>query len=370
VTSPGPFTRLALDTNPPFVMWNHGNEDPDPISGVDPTSDDAYDGMGQSWSVPAVGNVDVTTDGLPEWRLWVGSGYGDIPSEGTSFYMLNAIDGAVLYAKNVGDGSPTYFPDNALVASPSAFNAFQLDNLTVLARSEDRVSRVYIPDVHGRIWKFDTTSSGGMVADEGPAQPFGVGVALLKLDDVPHIYAAAGADERVPDDAPFRLFGYTDSAGENDTTTDLTQDFFLEFPGKITGVSEGYRGTLQPATAFNAAIPPQPRVFFAGTRFNFTTTDCISSFDTILFAVGGVTGNAVYDFNGDGAVDLYTEIQGTRGTNLQIAGGQVIIGDSGGLGDPPGPPPPPSGNPEPESPEPAQVITREMKPGSPVCRVQ
>jgi hypothetical protein len=239
----------------------------------------------------------------------------------------------------------------------------------VLARSADRVSRVYIPDVHGRIWKFNTTS-GGMVADEGPAQPFGVGVALLKLSDIPHVYAAAGADERVPDDAPFKMFGYADTKDENDLDTDLTQLFFLEFPGKDPGVSEGYRGTLQPATAFNANNPPQPRVFFGGTRFNFTTEECISSFDTILFAVGGISGDAVYDFNDDGSVDLYTEVLGTRGTNLQIAGGQVIIGDSGGLGDPPGPPPPPTGNPEPQAPEPAQVITREMKPGSPVCRVQ
>jgi len=67
---------------------------------------------------------------------------------------------------------------------------------------------------------------------------------------------------------------------------------------------------------------------------------------------------------------FYLHYLSQRATNMQLGGGQLILGDSGGLGDPPGPPPQPTSNPQPKAAQPAQVITREMKPGSPVCRVQ
>ncbi len=370
VTSPGAFTKQALETNPPFVLWNHGNEDP--VAGVDPTTDDLYDEMGQSWSVPAVGNVDTALQGLPEWRVWVGSGFGDLPEEGATFYMLDAETGDVLYAKTVGEGVSTFVAENALVASPAGYNAFQLDDPTVMTRSEDRVSRVYIPDVHGRIWKFNT-SSGAMGADEGPSQPFGVAVALKKLNDgqgaIPHVFAAAGNDFRVPDDQPFKLFGYSDPTAETDLSAlQLQQLFEVTMPPRDPGISEAFRGTVQPATAFNDA--GQGRVFFVGTRFNLTTIDCISTFDTILFGLGAISGNAVYDFNNDGTTEMSTIVLGTRATNVQTAGGQVILGDSGGLGRPPSPPPPPSTPLPPAAAQPAEVVTRDMTQGSPVCRVQ
>jgi hypothetical protein len=344
--------------------------------------------MGQSWSVPAVGNVAQTpSPDLPEWRVWVGSGCGDNPAnfEGKCFFMLDAVTGANIGASPfvVGDGNTTFITDNALPAGPAAYNAFQLDPPGELNRSPNHVTRVYIPDLHGRIWKFDT-SSGGQVADEGPAQPFGVPVALLKLADqtgleVPHVFAAAGNDRRVPDTNPFKVFGYQDTAPDGDVATPLTKLFEQSFPGPVPGISEGFRGTVQPATVFSEDTDPSSptfgqlfgRVFFVGTRFNFTTIDCISTFDTILFGLGAVSGNAVYDFDNDGSADLSTIVEGVRATVLQATGGQLLIGDSGGLGRPPSPPPPPASPfPSPQAAQPAQVITTDLKPGSPVCRVQ
>jgi hypothetical protein len=170
------------------------------------------------------------------------------------------------------------------------------------------------------------------------------------------------------------MFGYSDQVAETDITTPLTPLFEQSFDGPVPGISEGTRGTVQPATAF-ATDPDTPgffgRVFFVGTRFNFTDITCISSFDTFLFGLGAVSGNAVYDFNSDGSADLSTIVQGTRATVLQTSGGQVLIGDSGGLGRAPSPPPPPASPfPSPQAAQPAQVLTRDMKPGSPVCRVQ
>jgi hypothetical protein len=367
ITSPGPFTRKALETNPPFVMWNHGNED-----GVA----DAYDGMGETWSVPAVGNV----SGTPEWRLWVGSGYSSVFSEGKRFYMLDAVTGDVLvrqggsscpgsdcYALPVGDrSSPTFIDSNTLVASPAAYNPFFLDLLTVTQRSTDEVQRVYIPDVHGRIWKFNT-SSGGLVRDEGEAQPFGSAVALMKIGSTPFVFANSGNDSRVPESAgPFKAFAYTDGASSTDLSTALTP--VSGFPiDLVDGTSRIFRGTTQPATAFNNQ--GVGRVFFVATRFNPPGATCISSFSTILFGLSATTGSAVYDFDGSGGADMFALIEGQKGQSVQIAGGQVIVGGSGNLTNPPSPPPPPDPSMPPPQPAASPAITVEnLKSASGVCR--
>ena len=62
--------------------------------------------------------------------------------------------------------------------------------------------------------------------------------------------------------------------------------FTIDFPNL-------FRGSVQPATAFNDASPPLGRVFFGGNRFNLPDSPfapqpqppCRSSFDAILFAV-------------------------------------------------------------------------------------
>jgi hypothetical protein len=340
-------------------MWNHGNED----GVVDP-----YDGMGQTWSVPSLGNVDPLTEGLPEWRLWTGSGYSEDPNEGTTFYMLDAVTGAVLYDIDVGDGVPTHFPDNALVASPAGYNAFMQDREPKYASpATDKISRVYIPDIHGRIWKFDA-SSGGMVANLTPDQPIANAVGLLKLDSggpaEPHIYAESGNDSRVPDSNTFYAFAFRDTSAAGDYSTQLTE-LFPPVPLVDTNGLR-YRGTVQPATAFNAE--GFSRVFYLGTRYTGVTPDCLSRFDSILFGLLGVSGGAAYDFTDDGSADLSTVIEGNRAPQIQVVGGQLVIGDSGGLGDPPSAPPAPVGLPSPSAAEPAEVKTNSLSAGSPVCR--
>ena len=118
--------------------------------------------MGQTWSVPAIGNVDPTAtcdDGsTAEWRLFTGSGYGNAGTdEGKRFYQLNAITGDICKSSlipgrhNFADG----IPDNALVAGPSAYNPRAQDApATSTPDPKDTVTRVYFPDLHGRIWRY------------------------------------------------------------------------------------------------------------------------------------------------------------------------------------------------------------------------
>ena len=385
VTAPGPFTRPALETNPPWVLFSRGN--PDTVDGTPAgtqvrTADfEPYSRMGYTWSVPAVGNVKPLPSPLPspappvppggygvEWRLFTGSGYGDTAQEGTTFYVLDPTTGDVIDAREIGDGTPTFFPDNALVADAAAYNPFFLDVPTLPTRSTDAVTRVYIPDIHGRVWKF-AAGSGGKFADEGPQHPFGDAVALLKIRDEAHVFVASGNDNRVhpppSPTPPFRMFAYRDIAGDGLSpeagersfcaTPPCTFDDSLEFPTP-------FRGSSQPATFFNEL--GNGRVVFAGTRFNPPNETCLSSFDTIIFALGAETGDAAFNFGtGLEPSKIFEDIK----DDIRGAGGQVIISDSGSRTRPPAPPTPGPG-PQPYGEEPPKVVTTNKAVGSPICR--
>ena len=388
VTSPGPFTRNALKSNPPWVMWNQGNQD-DVV--------DAYDQMGQTWSVPAVGNLSVNSG--TEWVAWMGSGYGtgsNAATEGSTFYMVDATTGVPPLnpiittdsqtwpgVRDLGDGTATFIANNALVANPAGFNKFQLDDPTLPNRSADKVTRVYIPDLHGRIWKFPATSNPWV--NFGPTQPFGNGVALLKLPDNSRefVFASSGNDPRVPLNLnpPFNAYGLDDT---NDLPT-ASVDFTLPWQNP-TNTSIKYRGTTAPTTGF--ATDPNTsatvgRVFFAGSRAigDLLGNGCVSTFDTLIFARGAVTGGAAYDFTNNTNVTTggagYATMMGNKTTGIQVVAGQVIVGESGGIAAgggtnaPPGPPPPPAtGMPPPAPPAPPFIMTLALKPSSAVCRSQ
>ncbi len=384
VTGPGPFTVDALDTNPPWVLWSRGNVDTRDgrtvasggVANGTAADEVLYRDMGETWAVPAIGNVSPTAtcdDGsTAEWRLFTGSGYGEAgTSEGKRFYQLKALTGDICKSSLVPgrNGYLVTIPDNALVAGPSAYNARAQDPpATSTPDPDDTVSRIYFPDVHGRIWRY-TTSSGNLFYDAGATQPFGNSVALLKIGAVPAVFAESGNDKRAAEsDGPFQMYGVSDPVDVNTFTTPGTiiSGFPISFPAPPPS-NIAFRGTVQPTTAFNANN--QPRVFFAGTRFNPAgATSCLSSFDTILFAVSGNNGGAVYDFGGSAAADLYTIIAGNKTTGIQAIGGSVLIGDSGSLASAPTPTPDPNPTPTPGAPVPAYIIATNQKSQSPVCR--
>jgi hypothetical protein len=391
VTAPGPFTRNALKTNPPWIMWNQGNVE-DVV--------DAYDQMGQTWSVPAVGNLSVNSG--TEWVAWTGSGYGtgvNAATEGTAFYMLDAATGVPVSVittdnqtwpavRDIGDGTTTFLANNALVANPAGWNAFQLDDPTLPQRSADKVTRVFIPDLHGRIWKFPATSNPW--ANLGATQPFGNAMALLKLPDGSQelVFANSGNDPRVPlgQTPPFRAYGFNDKGSDPiNGTPSAVQNFALDWVNPSNS-SIKYRGTTQPTTGL--ATDPNTsatvgRVFFAGTRYiqDLTGNGCASTFETLLFASGASSGGAAYDFSGNANVTTggagFATMMGNKTTGIQVVAGQVVVGESGGIAAgggahaPPGPPPPPgAGMPPPAPPAPPFIITLALKPSSAVCRSQ
>jgi hypothetical protein len=392
VTVPGPFTRHSLTgdvTNggekyAPLPVWSRGNPDTSdgkPYSGTNvynnpngtggPADYIAYLRMGQTWSVPAIASVtgsENTTPRAPapagvEFVAYVGSGYG-APGEGTTFYALDALTGDVIAWTDV-DAPPTtapatpIFTPNALVASPAVFSPNMLKADFIGNPAGEKATRVYIGDVYGRLWKFlPSTAKTGFPAilmqDLGVQQTIGVAVALLNLDydgtAKPYIFLETGRDNRVsPPPAatpPFKIIGLRDDASDIDFTTPQTPfELFprsdpgvpgIDFPGPPDPVNFRFRGTTQPATAFNAE--KKGRVFFAGTQFNPIDANCISSFDSILFAVTAGTGQAAYD---TGTGTAYTTFIGDKITGVSVTGGNLVVDQgivAGGAPPPPAPP--------------------------------
>ena len=138
----------------------------------------------------------------------------------------------------------------------------------------------------------------------------------------------------------------------------------------------GFRGTTQPATAFNAT--ELGRVFFVGTKFtdrNVAGGDCASRFDSVLFALGAVTGGAVYDLDSSGSVTASDKSVLISGKINAIRGslGQIVLdkgevsSSAGGVQAPPAPPAPKAA-PVTNEGSSGEVFVTKMKPNSNVCR--
>jgi hypothetical protein len=378
------------------MLWNRGNPDTQDgtLNGTankttpdDGTSDwavsggvasGAYATMGQTWSVPALARVDPTLNFNRNFVLYAGSGYG-ATGEGRNFYSIDPVTGDILTAADVGSSSGSAIANNVIVANPAVYTQDVLSPGSVLNPDGEIASRVFVGDLHGRLWKFLTGGAGTAirVKDFTVDQPIANAVGLLAYNGdgsgiKPHVYVEMGNDRRVP--APpatppppiFTLAGLQDEGDDTDTTADNATTLFT------TNLPDRFRGTVQPATSFNGTgINALGRVFMAATRFNpVTSVTCQSSFDSIFFAQAAQSGNAAYDLDLNGTVDPNLDksklLTGKRINAVQVAFGQVTIDQGLAAQNAPPPPAPP---PTPVSNTVNQVFTLGINAvGSSVCR--
>jgi hypothetical protein len=415
VTGPGAYTRSALTTAGPVPLWSRGNPDTDDgtASGTDNGSASdrmAYAEMGETWSLPTIAYRDKSANTNPlynttrrpngvDYVLFMGSGYG-AAGEGSTFFTLDALSGDVIAAADVEAAAASSgltrtgltYP-NALVANAVGFNPAVFSLLETVHPAASAPTRVYIGDIHGRLWKFLTARPEVAIpmADLGEDQPVGTAVSLLGMPPspdtpVPFIFAVSGNERRA--DGPFKMFGFRDDGTDtdvtigsgvvaNEVTTFLpvvslhTREYDQGTPEANCGYTEEavFRGTIQPATAFECSSissgtcqDPLGRVFFAGTRLNLPNTvfapptplacglgdyPCRSSFDSIIYALGAKTGLAAYDLNaaGDDAYRIYRDNRIAAIAMLAdpdpSRGGSSFNPDEGKMKTPPKPPPPP-----------------------------
>jgi Tfp pilus tip-associated adhesin PilY1 len=250
VTVPGPFTLKSTSTRLPLVIWNRGN--PDTNDGAPKTGSNSYNNtvagandynaylkMGETWSVPAIGfataanNVTLRRPSGIEHVAWMGSGYSDVTTEGTTFFALDVLTGDVIgtssqAAHTLTGGSSASGIRNSLAANVAAFASKPLSfndpsNPNITNPATEKVTSVYFPDLYSRVWKFDPDAPAtaptvfANVSTDGD-QPFGNGVALINFNSnstspKPHVFFEAGNDRRValPQGSPFfRMYGYRD----------------------------------------------------------------------------------------------------------------------------------------------------------------
>jgi hypothetical protein len=421
ITAPGQLNKVSLATLPPFAIWSRGNPDLQDggLAGGQPgvtpgalnsllDADDgdegandqtAYSEMGETWSVPAMAAVPPVDFFGAEFAMFMGSGYSPTqnPNEGKTFYAVDALTGDVLFAPRAPDSTKscaTLDPNeicpvpNALVANPAAYVAVQLAPGFVGNPAASTASLVYFGDLHGRMWKFLTSAPGSLIQlqpttpelfppfnvayTDSPDQPIGASAALLNLDGIPHVYWETGHDLRVIPPANFNFVAMADVGNDVNPPQTQTDPLARKFVLPLDNTLAGFRGTAQPATAFNTR--QLGRVFFIGTKFNdgeIPNGNCRSTFDSVLFAVGAVTGNAVYDLDSSGAVtasERSVMLAGTKVNAIRGSLGEIVL-DKGDLGTgAPQAPPPPTPAPTSNEGSSGEVIVNRLKAGSAVCR--
>jgi hypothetical protein len=388
VTAPGTFKTPYLQTKGPIALWSRGN--PDTTDGSvggpavhDATDTAAYATMGQTWSLPAIGYVDKTTNlttrnpaGI-DFALYVGSGFG-ATGQGTTLYTLDARTGDVVASADVEPvatangmsrpgrlGADGVAYGNAIVANPVAFNPSRFAPGTSPNPAASVVTRVYVGDLYGRLWKLLSATPSVVIpfadledpSGTGPHQPVGTAASLIGLPPgvppvTPYIFVTTGNDNR--ENGPFLVGAFRDDGDDTTTTVgasvaansvraflpavSLFTRVFDVGPVVNAGAPTPYpvfRGTTQPASAFTDAVPPEAVVFFAGTRFNpplsafaplpvagnAATYPCRSTFDSIIYSLQAKSGAAAYDLNSTGD-DAYQIRQDSRIVGLGTEAGQ------------------------------------------------
>ena len=343
-----PADVLPAGFQAPRLLFTVGNNDGvvDLDNSGDP--DNNYDGMGETWSLPAMGRVRAANvEG--QWVAFFGGGYGcTVTDEGKFFYVLKLEDGSI-YAKLgpiedvVGPGDAG-IDENALVASPALYNPHEPGVNDGL----DFITRAYIGDLQGFVYKlvaedpdptnwvfdvlFEVTSEADQSLGQGEHnQPITARASLVKPSTSTDVvvFVGTGGDRRVELAEPdrFKMVGILDT-GTFDGQLFLNTDgpSFFDLP-------EGERVTVGPVTARNSATDGV--VFFASSLLVIDLDLCAGLFTSTLTAIG-VTG-------GLGAYDMDPSIVGVQG-QVDLGAGKVqglyhrdehlYVSLSGGIGFP------------------------------------
>ena len=313
----------------PKLRFNRGNRE-----GI---SDGDYDGLGETWSIPVMGNVLTDpsggVDSVDQWLAFFGGGYGcDDGEEGRYLFAVRLEDGDVYHRAKVTNDAGAPIPNNALVASPRLYNPHQED----VVDNRDYVTRAYIEDVQGTIWKLDTQAvdpnkwSFNEFAELSTDQPITVPVALLKDVNSQRIFvlAGTGGDLRVdPPPTNFTFLAFVDNDPDGANTTQYP-------PGTALfafALNPEERVLVAPLTIGTLGDPDPPVVFFAATRSELDVSVCNTRFFSTLFALGVESGQAAVDLDG-GGYDESVSLGETKVTGLYARSGNLYVSESGGLG--------------------------------------
>ena len=289
---------------------------------LDASASDAEKSVGQTWSDPAVGQV-----GSPEGKYTVITGSGFFPrsselaanrngaSAGRALYLLDAADGA-------GDDG---IPFDWMVPSPASDglaedddncvdesygctmfkNALQADPVATGPSDSRYISKAYVGDLDGNVWRFDIDLSGTQDADgqfiprfssapvnlnpeADPGQPIFASMASVAIGTDQYLFFGTGSD-LLPSrgvDTAYRLVGLLDEGGSGTIT-------FSHDLARVDGLGDDEMVSSFPAVAGDI-------VFFSTSSFKPETPWLAP--DANLYALTFI-GGAAYDSSGNDVID-------------------------------------------------------------------
>jgi hypothetical protein len=293
--------------------------------------------VGESWSDPAVGQV---KDENGRFAVILGSGFLSYTRQqqsnrggtvaGTTFYLLNVADGTVFDSRSVGSDNVAETVDSCAAANDCTRmkNALQADPVATGPPDSRYITKAYLGDLDGRVWRFDfTTDVDGDPAmsanptklfENGAAHPLFASMAAVNVGSTQqYIFYGTGSD-LLPSNGvnqQYKLMGLLDQGAS------ATQKFAILL-ARVDGLGDDEKVTSFPAVAGDI-------VFFTTTTFKPASPQLAS--DANLYAVTFVGGPA-YDNTGDNkvtssdTVKLKTLLAAGRATAPFIVDQHLVFG--------------------------------------------
>jgi hypothetical protein len=296
--------------------------------------------VGESWSDPAVGQV---KDQNGKFAVILGSGFLSYTRQqqsnrggtvaGTTFYLLDVEDGTVFDSRSVGSDSVAETVDSCAAANDCTRmkNALQADPVATGPPDSRYITKAYLGDLDGRVWRFDfATDAGGnptmssnptKLFENGAAHPLFASMAAVNVGSTQqYVFYGTGSD-LMPSNGvnqQYKLMGLLDQGAS------ATQKFAILL-ARVDGLGDDEKVTSFPAVAGDI-------VFFTTTTFKPASPQLSS--DANLYAVTFVGGPA-YDNTGDNkvttsdTVKLKTLAAGGRATAPFIVDQHLVLGVGG-----------------------------------------
>jgi hypothetical protein len=277
--------------------------------------------VGETWSDPAVGEI---ANNLGGYAVLTGSGFLKYSIQqqanragvvaGTTMYLLDAKTGAVFDSKSVGSDGLAETVDNCAATSVNNCmrmkNALQADVVATGPPDSRYITKAYVGDLDGRIWRFDITLNAASVPkivagsptklyDAGASQPMFSSMASVTVGVTQqYLFQGTGSD-LLPSNGVSQAYNLL-VVLDNGATGTLTASIGL---GKVDGAADDEKVTAFPAVAGDI-------VFFTTTSF-FPATFCGNNMTANLYAFTYI-GGAAYDTNNDGK---FTNTDSTKVTS-------------------------------------------------------
>jgi hypothetical protein len=152
---------------------------------LQPTAPVAEQAMGETWSDPAIGQVQ---NDLGPYVMVVGSGYlkysiqntyrKGVARSGTTFYVFDVATGNILgVPRDVGADAHAETLDDCRSINDCRRmkNALQMDPVATGPLDQRFISKVYIGDLDGNVWRFELSLDGDAITVSTPTKLYSAG---------------------------------------------------------------------------------------------------------------------------------------------------------------------------------------------------